>query len=390
MRVSVLGPLTIQHDGVTVTVPAAKQRVILASLLLRANHVASFDELTDVLWDGTPPPGARATLRNHVKRLRQAVGPAVAVRIVTRFPGYLVEVGEEELDLLRFTVLCRDGRAAADAGDWSGAAGRLGAALALWRGNPLTDVPSQTRLRNDVTRLQEVRLEALEWRIEAGLHLGRHRGVLDELQGLSAAYPLRERFHAQLMLALVRCGRQADALAVYRNARRLLIDEVGVEPGAELRHLHQRVLAGDPVLTDELAGDFWPAGFWPAGFWPAGLGPGESQPAEFQPAELDSVRSRSFPRPAQPPADLADFTGRERHTKLVCDLLSAGGNADRAGAVAIAAVAGAGGSGKPPTSCAAAFPTASSTSTCAGPAATRRPRRTCWAGSYAISACPRS
>jgi DNA-binding SARP family transcriptional activator len=242
-----LGPLLVRAGQTTVPVSAGKQRVLLAALLLDANHVVATGTLTEVLWPGCPPKTARVTLQNYVKRLRHALGPAGSDRIVSHRPGYLVKVNRGELDVARFARLHASGLAAARAGDWKGASGQLGAALALWRGQPLADAPSPL-LAAAVSKLAEMRLEALEARIDAELHLGRHHEVTAELAALAMAEPLRERAHELLMLALYRSGQQAAALAAYRHARRQLVDDVGIEPGPALRELNQRILRSDPGL----------------------------------------------------------------------------------------------------------------------------------------------
>jgi len=243
-----LGPLVVRASGSRVTVSAGKQRVLLAALLLRGNQVVPAADLTRFVWEGGPPGTARVTLQNYVKRLRQALGPSGYERIVTRPAGYLIEVGAGELDVAQFGVLQAAGQAAARAGAWERASAQLAEALALWRGQPLADVPSQVLAMAEVPRLTEMRLDALEARIDADLHLGRHREVVAELQSLAAAEPLRERLHELLMLALYRSGQQAAALAAYRAARRQLVDELGIEPGPVLRDLNQRILQADSAL----------------------------------------------------------------------------------------------------------------------------------------------
>ncbi len=248
MRFGILGPLLV-HDGYDdITVPAARQRVLLAALLVRAGQAVPAEELAEIVWDGSVPPGSGTTLRSYVKRLRQVLGPRAGARVVTRYPGYLLEAAEDEVDLLRFTRLCRDGGAAVRDGAWANASAALDLALGLWRGAALADVPGQVLRLEEGLRLEQLRLQAIEWNIDADLHLGRDSELVHELQSLAAAHPLRERFHAQLMLALYRCGRRAEALAAYRHARQVLVDELGAEPGAELRELHQRMLAADPAL----------------------------------------------------------------------------------------------------------------------------------------------
>jgi DNA-binding SARP family transcriptional activator/tetratricopeptide (TPR) repeat protein len=244
-----LGPLSVRSGDVEVAVPAARQRVLLAALVLRAGQVLSMDELAEMVWDGDPPAGARVTLRSYIKRLRQVLGPALGSRIVTRDPGYLIAAGDAEADLKQFETLCRAGGRASTAGAWQIASDLLTQALGLWRGAPLLDIPSQVLQRREVPRLEQLRLQAIEGQIEADLNLGRHEQLVPELLAMAAEQPLLERFHAQLMLALHRCGRRAEALAAYRQARRTLVGELGLEPGPELRRMHERILANDPDLT---------------------------------------------------------------------------------------------------------------------------------------------
>ncbi len=234
-------------------VPAPKQRVILATLALRAGQVASYDELAEIVWDGEPPAGARVAIRNYVKRLRQILGPVAGRRIVTQDPGYALEAEPDEVDALRFTALCSKGgeaiRQDAPQGRGPGAWELLGEAIGLWRGNPLVDVPSNVLLTAEVPRLDALRMQAQEWRMDAGLARGLHAELVGELTQLAQDHPWRERFHAQLMLALYRCGRQAEALAAYQRTRRMLVDELGVEPGRELRDLQAGILDADPGLA---------------------------------------------------------------------------------------------------------------------------------------------
>jgi DNA-binding SARP family transcriptional activator/tetratricopeptide (TPR) repeat protein len=249
MWFGVLGSSLVRDGNSVISVPAGRQRVLLAALLVRAGAVVSAEALVEVMWDGAPPDGAETTLRSYVMRLRRALGPAAGARVVTRYPGYLIEAGDEEVDLLRFRRLYREGGAAARASDWVRAWTVLTEALELWRAEPLADVRSEVLRRDEVPGLEELRLQAVEWRVDAGLQLGRHAELVAELQSLVVQEPLRERFAGQLMLALVRCGRQAEALEAYQSARKFLIEELGTEPGIGLQELHRRILAADPVLA---------------------------------------------------------------------------------------------------------------------------------------------
>jgi DNA-binding SARP family transcriptional activator len=229
---------------------AAKQRVVLAALLLRANRVAPMDTLIDNLWGDVPPRSARNTVHGYIRRLRSAIGGEAGERIVTRDPGYMLVTAADELDLDRFTALCDGARSAAAAGDWRSVAGQLQEALALWRGEPLEDVPSVVLQREKVPWLAEQRMWAVESRIEAGLHLGQHAELVAHLRQLTTSEPLREQLHGYLMLALYRCGRQGEALTVFRGIDQLLREEFGIGVGPGLQRLHQRILAADPSLAD--------------------------------------------------------------------------------------------------------------------------------------------
>ena len=253
MWLSVLGPLYVCGSSGEVTIAAAKQRAVLAALLVRANRVVSFDEFAEDVWDGAPPRAARATLRNYVKSLRRDLGPDIGERIITREPGYLIQLAEDELDTLRVSALCARGGAAIRAGDWQRASGLLTTALDLWRGTPLADIPSESLCGQARPSLERLRLQAIEWRVEADLRLGRHANLVLELQALTAEHPLRERFHAQLMLALYRSGRAAEALAAFEAARRALAEQLGVHPGPDLRRLHERILRSDAGLAFAVA-----------------------------------------------------------------------------------------------------------------------------------------
>ena len=235
--------------GVAMPLPAGKQRIILAALLLNAGRALSLDELAETLWGSAPPPSARVTVQNYVTRLRKGLGPAAGARISTQGHGYLIEADPDELDISRFKAHLRAARAAVHDDAWDSAAAQARAGLDLWRGEPLADVDSELLTAREVPQLAELRLQALETRIEADLHLDRYAEVIAELKQLTSAYPLREHLHVLLMLALYRDGRQSEALAVYRDVRNMLVEELGAEPGPGLRKLHQQILVADPALA---------------------------------------------------------------------------------------------------------------------------------------------
>ncbi|MBV1850636.1 AfsR/SARP family transcriptional regulator [Catellatospora tritici] len=249
MEFGLLGPLLVRDGATEVPVPAAQQRTLLAALLLRLRQVVPASELSASICGGAHAPERdRASLHSAVNRLRQRLGPAIRARIVTRPAGYLIDIADDELDLRRFELLYEQGRAAAREGDWVAAADRFRLALSMWRGDPLADIDCPRLRREHRDHPAELRAQLLEWRVEADLRLGRHEQLSAELPRLTAEYALRERFHAQLMLALHRCGRRGEALAVFRSVRDMLADELGVDPGRVLQHLHRQILAGDPTI----------------------------------------------------------------------------------------------------------------------------------------------
>jgi DNA-binding SARP family transcriptional activator/tetratricopeptide (TPR) repeat protein len=249
----VLGPLEAVADGEPVTLGPPQQRALLALLLLNANVVVSRDRIIDELWGEQPPATAAKLVQVYVSRLRKALEPdrprGDSARIlVTRTPGYLIAVEAEQLDLGRFERLRGEAREALAAGNPAGAAQKLREALALWRGPPLSDLAYERFAQKEIGRLEELHLAALEERLDADLALGRHADLIGELESLVAEHLLRERLRGQLMHALYRCGRQAEALEVYQDARRALTDELGIEPGRELRELQEAILRQDPAL----------------------------------------------------------------------------------------------------------------------------------------------
>jgi DNA-binding SARP family transcriptional activator len=241
MEFRLLGPLEVSEQDRSLPLGGRKQRSLLAVLLLHANDVVSTERLIDDLWGEAPPSTVAKSVQVYVSRLRKLLGDG---RLVTREPGYLLRVEPSELDVACFERLVEEARGA----EPSAAAPKLRRALALWRGPPLADLAFEPFARVAAARLEELRLAALEQRIEDELALGRDANLVPELEALVSEHPLRERLCGQLMLALYRSGRQADALGAYRGVRAALVDELGIEPGRELRELHQAVLRQEVSL----------------------------------------------------------------------------------------------------------------------------------------------
>ncbi|HEX6026631.1 MAG TPA: AfsR/SARP family transcriptional regulator [Solirubrobacter sp.] len=242
MRFRLLGPLEIVDQERVLALGGAKQRSLLALLLLHANEVVATDRLIAELWGDSPPATVDKSIHTYVMRMRRELGPD---RLVTRVPGYVLRVDPEELDLAGFERLRGEARRV----EPPRAAEKLREALALWRGPPLADLAYEPFAQTEIVRLEELRLAALEERIDADLACGRQQDLAGELEALVVAHPLRERLRAQLMLALYRSGRQTEALQVYRAARREFAEELGLEPGEELRRLEQAILRQDPTLN---------------------------------------------------------------------------------------------------------------------------------------------
>ncbi len=238
LQFRILGTLEAWRDGAVVDLGARKQRAVLAVLLLHANRVVSTERLIDEVWGEKPPETARSALQVYVAALRKALGGEVSA-LRTSAPGYVLDLEPGALDLDRFIALRDEGQAARDDERRSEL---LRDALELWRGTPLADLSAEPFAARAAARLEELRLEALEQRIDADLALGRHTALVLELESLVAEHPYRERPRAQLMLALYRSGRQAEALDVYQEGRRLLVDELGLEPGDELKELERSIL----------------------------------------------------------------------------------------------------------------------------------------------------
>ncbi|MDQ7903627.1 BTAD domain-containing putative transcriptional regulator [Phytohabitans sp. ZYX-F-186] len=310
MELRILGPVEIWTDDDRNSLDGSKQRTVLAALLLARQRMISDHQLSALLWGADPPATMNAQIYTYISRLRKLLGDGAS--IVRQRPGYLLRIGTARFDFADFERHTRLGRAALKEQRYADAAGHFRAGLTLWRGPALTDV---TEFLADVElpRLEEARMAALESRIEADLALGRHTQLVAELTGLVAAYPLAERLRAQLMLALFRSDRQADALAVYQTGRRILADELGVDPGPALSKAQWEVLAGEVPAA----------------------------PA----AEPRGVGGWTRPRPAMLPADIADFSGRPAEVEQLRGLLGHG-RPDGAGRPAVAVVHGMPGVGK--------------------------------------------
>jgi DNA-binding SARP family transcriptional activator len=249
-----LGPLTVRRDNQVIPISFGNQRVVLAVLLARANYIVPIEELADMIWSGQPPRTARVTVQNYVKRLRQTLGREESPAPIRTLPdGYVVDASPGDLDLIQFHQTCAAGLEFVRRQDWDQAVRRLSLALSLWRGQPFADISCEALVLREAPALETLRSQALTARIEADLHVGRHHQVVAELQELITADPFNERLFALLMLALYRCGEQAAALQVYRHGRQCLVEGAGIEPGPELRLLHQRILLTDPGLTLQVA-----------------------------------------------------------------------------------------------------------------------------------------
>ncbi|MGW2442755.1 BTAD domain-containing putative transcriptional regulator [Streptomyces sp. NPDC001494] len=309
-RFGVLGPVRAWRGAQTLNTGSPQQRALLAALLLREGRTATAAELIDALWSTEPPSQALAAVRTYASRLRKVLGPGV---LVSESGGYAVRgLGEGALDLAVAQELATEADKARGTGDLRTAREALGRALALWDGEPLAGVPGPYAEAQRV-RLEEWRLQLLESRLDMDLEQGCHAEAVSELTALTAAHPLRERLRELLMLALYRSGRQAEALAVYADTRRLLDEELGVEPRPGLRELQQRILQADPALAEPSA--------------PA------AEPA------VVAVR------PAQLPASVPDFTGRAAFVDELSEVLASASEAEGR-VMAVSALAGIGGVGK--------------------------------------------
>jgi DNA-binding SARP family transcriptional activator/Tfp pilus assembly protein PilF len=351
MKFRLLGPLEVRVGEDWKGIGAPKWRSVLAALLINAGQIVSADALINEVWGDDPPAKAANLISIYVLRLRRLLGDADSSLLVTRAPGYQLRVAATDTDALLFEAMVRDGRRVFGSGDPQGAARQLTEALALWHGRPLADVRATPLVEAEAERLAELHLGALELRITAELACGGHDQAVPEIRRLLADHPLREGLWLQLMRALDGAGRHAEALEVYGQARQAISGQLGVDPGAELRQLYADLLAKDQTgLRGTIS-----AGTVAAR--PRKPASGKSRPAAAPdtaaaPAAAGTRPGRgprsSAPTPAQLPADVTDFTGRDEQVKRLCELLAgAGAGADSdTGAVRIAVVAGAGGLGK--------------------------------------------
>ncbi|RSS55221.1 hypothetical protein EF909_18725 [Streptomyces sp. WAC01280] len=338
VRFGLLGSFVVEDAGGTPRqIGTPKARALLAVLLLRGGSPVSWDTVKTAIWGESVPATARASLHNHVARLRRDLDEG-GDRIQVTPAGFRLRVLDDELDVTRFDrYVCR-ARTARLAEDWAEVEALTGSALALWRGAPLSDVPlPDTEREPFVRRMEEARLQVLEWGYEADLHLGRHQGIAAELAELVAAHPLRETFVGQLMLALHRSGRPADALLAYDTARRTIRRELGVDPEPGLVELHRRILTLDPSLTAQPAAE-----------------PQTTPPPATDALPLDlpiphpiatDAPADPHPTPHQLPSSPADFTGREQELDRIVGELAEADRPDGA-TVLVHRVSGSGGMGK--------------------------------------------
>jgi DNA-binding SARP family transcriptional activator len=301
----ILGPLHVSVGGQDCPIPPGRQHIVLGVLLLEANRVVSIDHLIDAVWDDDPPATARTQVQICVSRLRNRLVEAGCEAIVTRAPGYLMPVRRGQLDAQVFAALTAEADTLARAGRTEEAADALGRAVGLWRGPALDGINSHI-LRARATELDERRLAAVESHVDVQLELGRHHQLIGELSTLVTENPLRERLRGRLMLALYRAGRQAEALESYRNGRELMIDQLGLEPGEELRKLESAILAGDESLQTTTHG--------------AKATAKATAPADEASAEPETLA------PFQLPTDIADFTGRAELVDRMEDMLTGDGD----------------------------------------------------------------
>lgn len=351
-KVRILGPLEVWTSGDWAGIGAPKWRALLAALVINAGQVVSTGQLVTELWNDDPPDRAANLVSVYVLRLRRLLGDPKGFVLATRAPGYRLRLGSGSLDADRFDALVARGRQALAARDPQRAAAALTEALGLWRGRAFADVPPTALVTTEAARLEESRLSALELRVEADLGRGLHAQVVPELRGLVADQPLREGLWSLLIRALDGAGRHAEALAAYGQVRKVISDELGVDPGPELRALHRRLLTADAVVgSGPHSPDRERAAMLPAAgsAGSAGTG-GTARPSAAGAAGPGSAapagQARSAPPPAQLPADVPDFTGRHAHVQELRAVLAGEPAAASPTAVPVAVVAGTPGLGK--------------------------------------------
>jgi DNA-binding SARP family transcriptional activator len=334
VRLRILGPLELTVDGRSVDLGGTRQRIVLSMLAMQANRVASIDHLIDAVWDSSPPSTARGQIQICISTLRKlfnAAGHPDAIQ--TRPPGYLLRI--DDLDKEMFESLVSKGHAQVENDQIAEAANTLRSALALWRGPALADIHNELPRRSAIA-LDDARFSAHMAYLRAQMMLGRHREIIGELRSLISEQPLHEELHGLLMLALYRSGRQADALAAFRTARAVLVEDVGVEPCFELQRLERAILNQDPSLDVPLNG--------------SRAFEVEAPPAEppiIKPMTLEPIPAEPPMTPQQLPASVGDFTGRESEIAEVLHVLSDGpGSRSVPYAARIVAISGRGGIGK--------------------------------------------
>ncbi len=324
MNFSVLGPMEVMGESGDMTPTASKLRQVLALLLLRCNALVQTGEFIDEIWGAAPPRSALSTLQTYVYKLRRLLFDEPRdgeERLLTKPSGYVLRIDRDDVDLGRFEKRVEEGALALENDELPRAAAVLSAALSLWRGPALADVTMGALLSAYATHLEECRMRALELRIEADLQLGRHQRVIGELKGLTTVHPLHEGFHAKLMLALYRSGRRYEALSVYRRLREVLVEELGLEPSADLNRMHQALLSADPAL--EIAGrDPLRAADRPVGL----------------PRRLEVPQAP----PSGLPADIDDFIGHREELLRIQRLLGADAGGSSGVVVSITGMPGAG------------------------------------------------
>jgi len=314
MEFRLLGSLELVINNKPATLAARRQEIVLALLLLDAGNVVAIDRIINALWADNPPKTARVQVQITVSALRQLLGDEL---IETRPPGYRIRTPDGALDLARFEALVASGMDAAAGKRLPAAAGHLRSALALWRGQPLEGLDSEV-IQAAATRLSEYRMSVLQDCLDIEFQLGQHASLVGELTGLVADHPLNERFRAQLMLALYKSGRQAEALDTFRAGREILREELGIDPGRELCDLERAILAHDPDIA---------------------------APATTRDEDMREA-AHTLPIPRQLPRTISDFTGREAVLRWITETLSTDGSAQRAPHVAVVVLTGRGGSGK--------------------------------------------